>query len=79
MAEHMTVCGGHLEADDTPNQIYRYIYIHQTKYTGIFVYTKPNIQVYLYTPNQIYRYIYIHQTKYTGIFIYTCMHTDTDA
>ena len=35
MAEHMTVCGGHLEADDTPNQIYRYIYIHQTKYTGM--------------------------------------------
>ena len=28
MAEHMTVCGGHLEADDTPNQIYRYAHGH---------------------------------------------------
>ena len=36
MAEHMTVCGGHLEADDTPNQIYRYAHggIHKFRQTN---------------------------------------------
>ena len=68
MAEHMTVCGGHLEADDTPNQIYRYIYIHQTKYTGIFIYTKQNIQVCTRTrtPEECRHVLKIHKFRQTN-------------